>query len=310
MGLVAARSPVDAATLSAPTRGPGPYDTGYGVPISTGFPPFCAPYSEPALSAGPVQFSSQAQPQPVLELSVNYNYNLNDQNDASLFSEPLADFFGNGLLPAGFLIGKPQLLYDKAGDRSGYGRFVQVATAQQPTTHKAWITIGTTYIPEGFLSKADCTFAIDANYQTNGTFTSYYADGPRVGQSATDLVVIAEMKSFADNSPKGAKLWVIPKSAVYNVPYQNCAPPHFPGSTIVRGIGEGFQNSDGTRAVAMVPANSHNTSSSVIYLQLLTSLLQIRPSTLGAKREIDKSGRTSAPPPTTPRTPKSPSNSL
>jgi hypothetical protein len=33
--------------------------------------------------------------------------------------------------------------------------------------------------------------------------------------SGTDLVISAEMKSFADNSAKGPKLWVIPKAQVY-----------------------------------------------------------------------------------------------
>jgi hypothetical protein len=180
----------------------------------------------------------------------------------------LSVFFGNGLLPSGSLFGKPQLLYDKTGDPNGHGRFVLVAAAQKPATHQSWITLGATFI--GYMNNiVDCTVAFDANREANGPPTNYWADEPRVGMSGDSLVVTAEMKSFADNSPKGAKLWVFPKTSVYsvyNVPGLPCPQDRFQPPPVVSAIGEGLQNSDGTRAVAIIPAKNYEVNSSIAYL--------------------------------------------
>jgi len=253
MNLVSFPCRATAAILGAPTRGPGQYDTTSGdIPARS--PLACAPYAEPTLAIGPGQ-----QANGILEQAVNYNYAYYDKTDTQIFTERLADFFGNGLLPPGFLIGKPQLLFDQS-DPYGYGRFVLVASAFKPATHQAWITLGTTFIGTTSYGTSDCTVAIDANRQADGSETSYWADEPRVGEDQTDLIVTAEMKSFANNSSEGAKLWVIPKTQVYNVPLRAC-PSSFRASVFPMG----FQNSDGTRAVGVIPAKSH-ANSSVTYL--------------------------------------------
>jgi hypothetical protein len=262
MGLVSAPGAADAQRLGPPTRGPGQYDTDYGYAPGTGFPPICAPYAEPTLAVG----LDEEELLGSVEQAVNFNYGVYDKTDTQIFTEPLRDFFGNGLLPSGFFIGKPQLLYDQFGDPNG-GRFVQAATAFKPTTHQAWITLGTTFLPAAGSVTTDCTVAIDANRQANGSSTNYWADEPRLGMSGDSLVVTAEMKSFADNSPKGAKLWVIPKTSVYNVPPRPFCPQQaFQPPPVVSRIWQGFQNADGTRAVAIVPANSYAVGNSVTYL--------------------------------------------
>jgi hypothetical protein len=262
MGPVSAPSGAHAQKLGPPTRGPGQYDIAFGFSPGPGFPPVCASYAEPTLAVG----LNEEELLGNLEQAVDNNYGYYDKNDTQIFAEPLADFFGNGLLPSGFLIGKPQLLYDQTGDPNGYGRFVLVAAAVQPARHQAWITLGTTFVPAGGTNPADCTVAIDANREANGSLTNYWPDEPRVGMSRDSLVVTAEMKSFADNSPKGAKLWVIPKTSIYNVPTLPCPQERFQPPPVVSGIGEGFKNSDGTRAVEIIPANSYDVRSSVTYL--------------------------------------------
>jgi hypothetical protein len=257
MGLVSVSGGTHAQNLEPPTRGPGQYDTVSGD-ISARAPLACASYAEPTLAVGLGD---------ALEQAVDNNYGIYDKTDTQIFTEPLSDFFGGGLLPSGFRIGKPQLLYDQSGDPNRYGRFVLVASAFNPATHQSRITLGTTAvstIPPG----TDCTTAFDANRQVNGPPTNYWADEPRVGEDETDLIITAEMKSFADNSPKGAKLWVVPKTSVYNVPGLPCPQTPFHGQPppVVSAIGTGFQNSDGTRAVAMIPAKNYDVTTSTAYL--------------------------------------------
>jgi hypothetical protein len=169
----------------------------------------------------------------------------------SWFQERLADFFANGLLPPNFTIGAPQYTYDATA-----GRFLLVAGASLPTQRQSWDTIGASYFPQGTVGRSDCTFRLDANVLP-GTHTSFYVDEPQIGTTARYVVITADMRSFADNSFQYAKVWVIPKSNLYNVEYQNCP------VSIQYNYWWGLKNPDGTLARNLVAANS---STSVTYL--------------------------------------------
>jgi hypothetical protein len=226
--------------------------------------PTCAPDAEPTIAAGPVQLWQDGNsPQPRVRVVANWNFSDYQENGHGIFSEPLNDLFGNGLIPSNnWGIGEPQLLYDqKEGDPSGYGRFIVVAQANDPTTQRAWITIATTYIPQGYFngnfSINDCTYRVDANLQPDGSSTNE----PRVGVTGDSVVIAANMWTF-DGRFQYAKLWVLPKKNLYNVPYQDCNGR----SPTVSFIQSGLQNADGSAAYAVIPAKSYNASSSVTYL--------------------------------------------
>jgi hypothetical protein len=217
----------------------GQADTDTGWSAST---PAHAPYAAASLAVGAGQ----------LRAAVNWNVGFYQEGSKeSWFQERLADFFGNGLLPPNFGIGSPQYAYDATN-----GRFVIVAAANLATQHRSWITIGSSYSPQGTVGRSDCTFALDANVLP-GTRTQFYVDMPQIGFTRDALVITGTMHSFADNSVQYAKMWVIPKSAIYNVEYQNCP------SSIGYNYWWGLKNQDGTTASAPAPANS-NTS--VTYL--------------------------------------------
>ncbi|MBV8571507.1 MAG: hypothetical protein JO319_12895, partial [Acidobacteriaceae bacterium] len=217
----------------------GQLDTGSGWSAS---PPAHAPWAAASLAAGSGE----------LRAAVNWNVGFYQEgSNESWFQESLADFFGNGLLPANFRIGSPEYTYDVSG-----GRFVIVAGANLPSQRQSWVTIGTTYLPEGTLGRSDCTFALDANVLP-GSRTSLYVDQPQIGMTEQALVIAADMRSFVDGSFQYSKMWVIPKSSLYNVEYQNCP------ASIQYYYWWGLKNGDGTVASSLVPANSN---SSITYL--------------------------------------------
>jgi len=92
--------------------------------------------------------------------------------------------------------------------------------------HKSWVTIGTTYLPQGTVGRSDCTFALDANVLPSSE-TEFYVDAPQVGMTREAVVITAKMRSFANGSFQYAKMWVIPKSSIYssgaNGTYVRCA---------------------------------------------------------------------------------------
>ncbi|MBV8553429.1 MAG: hypothetical protein JOY54_19195 [Acidobacteriaceae bacterium] len=218
----------------------GQFDTDTGWSAST---PVHAPWAAASLAVGSGE----------LRAAVNWNVGFYQEgSNESWFQERLADFFGNGLLPPYFRIGSPQYTYDAAG-----GRFILVAGATLPSQRESWITIGTTYLPQGTVGRSDCTFRLDANVLP-GTHTNFYADEPQIAMTAQYIVVTAEMRSFADGSFQYVKMWVIPKRSVYNVEYQNC-PAYIDQYTYWWAL----KNADGTLVTSLAPANS---SSSVTYL--------------------------------------------
>jgi hypothetical protein len=218
-------------------QGQADTDTGWSAS-----PPAHAPWAAATLAVGGGE----------LRAAVNWNVGFYQEgSNESWFQERLADFFGNGLLPPNFGVGAPQYAYDATG-----GRFVLVASASLPGQHQSWVTIGTTYFPQGTLGRSDCTITLDVNVLPGGR-SDLYVEAPQIGMTAQSLVITGEMHSFANNTFQYTKMWVIPKSSIYNVEYRDC-----PAS-----IGYNYwwelKNADGTLVSALVPANS---SGSVTYL--------------------------------------------
>jgi len=210
----------------------------------TGSPPAYAPWAAATLGVGGGE----------LRAAVNWNVGFYQEgSNESWFQERLADFFGNGLLPPNFGIGAPQYTYDTAG-----GRFVLVAGASLSSTKQSWVTIGTTYLPQGGTGISDCTFTLDANVLPTG-HSNFYVDFPQVGMTEQAVVITGQMRSFTDKSFQYTKMWVIPKSYIYNVEYQNC-----PASSAIHyTYWLGLKNSDGTLVGSLSPANS---TGSITYL--------------------------------------------
>jgi hypothetical protein len=208
----------------------------------TASPPVHAPWAAATLAVGGGE----------LRAAVNWNVGFYQEGaNESWFQERLADFFGNGLLPPNFGIGAPQYSYDATG-----GRFVLVAGANLASQHQSWVTIGTTYLPQGTAGRSDCTFALDANVLPGG-HSNFYVDVPQIGMTEEALVITGQMRSFADKSFQYTKMWVIPKNSIYNVEYQSCP------ASIQYTYWWGLKNPDGTIVSSLAPANS---TGSVTYL--------------------------------------------
>lgn len=187
-----------------------------------------------------------------LRAAVNWNVGFYQEgSNESWFQERLADFFGNGLLPPYSGVGAPQYAYDATG-----GRFVLVAGASLPSQHRSWVTIGTTYLPQGTVGRSDCTFAVDANVLPGG-HSDLYVDAPQIGMTEQAVVITGAMRSFADHTFQYTKMWVIAKRDIYNVEYQNCP------ASIQYTYWWGLKNPDGTIVSSLAPANS---TGSITYL--------------------------------------------
>jgi hypothetical protein len=218
-------------------QGQADTDTGW-----TASPPAQAPWAAATLAVGSGE----------LRAGVNWSVGFyHVGSNESWFQERLADFFGNGLLPPNFRIGSPQYIYDALGSR-----FVLVAGANLMSQQQSWVTIGSTYLPQGQVGRSDCTIAIDANVLP-GRHTNFYVDMPQIGMTRDAIVITGIMRSFSDNAFQYAKLWVIPKSSIYNAEYQNCP------SSIQYTYWWDLKNPDGTIASSPAVAKSNE---SITYL--------------------------------------------
>ncbi|HEY7391547.1 MAG TPA: hypothetical protein VH640_23730 [Bryobacteraceae bacterium] len=217
----------------------GQEDTNSGWSAS---PPAHAPWAAATLAVGGSE----------LRAAVNWNVGFyHEGSNESWFQESVTDFFGNGLLPPYSRVGAPQYTYDAT-----VGRFVLVAAANLPSQHRSWVVIGTSYLPQGTVGRSDCTFALDANVLP-GSHSDMYVDVPQIGMTEQALVITGGMRYFADNSFQYTKMWVIPKSTIYNVEYQGCP------TSIQYAYWWGLKNPDGTIVSALAPANSNG---SITYL--------------------------------------------
>jgi hypothetical protein len=109
----------------------------------------------------------------------------------------------------------------------------------------------------------DCLFVIDANSMAaNVPSTSYWADEPRVGVSENSLFITADMRASDSNSTfQYSKLWMIPKTNVYNSPTGSC-----PRENVGYYFWNGLQNGDGTFAYQVIPVKTYDYNDPTGYL--------------------------------------------
>jgi hypothetical protein len=252
-----------AASLGLDASWPGQADTEIGMLPAPTQNALCVSDAYPTLAAGflagPAPFTGHK-----LHLATTNNYgvwpesgNLDEANQI-----PIQGFF-DGILPGtNWSSGYPELLYDATGGQDGFSRFIMVASAISTTQPpRSWIMVGASAVGAGDI--ADCVYAFEVN---EGTSSIYAAEAPHVGLTKDSLVLTADMFDFANGSIgnfKYAKLWVIPKSRIYNIPHQTCFPKPVPFEI---SWSQGLQNPDGSFARSVVPAKSYDTASHSTYL--------------------------------------------
>ena len=171
--------------------------------------------------------------------------------------QDLASLFFQAGAPAGYTVTQPQMLRDLSPIQfSGqptqmWDRYVIIAHAVNFNTKGSYIGISTTrYNLAG--EAGQCISWLNVNdSQTSGM----YADLPWVGMSGNALLIAANLYSFNDNSFQYAKMWMIPKTAVYNDPSSGTCPA-FSASTLVLNM----PNSDGSLPFSVIPAKSYDTA--------------------------------------------------
>jgi hypothetical protein len=168
----------------------------------------------------------------------------------------LSDWLGGAVPPnQGFTLSQPQLLHDQQGDPHGFDRYLLVATANSWKTQQSRLALAV----NKYLGPVDygtpCTFSFDANYLPNSPPTRYYVDEPRLGMSRKAVIITANLYAFADNSFQYAKIWVLPKSRLYDQPNEGTCPT----SDVVSKYVWNLKNADGTTAFSVVPAKSYQT---------------------------------------------------
>src|SRR6516162_3891994 len=238
----------ESQTLKPEIDWDGQYDTAIGWYPHAGFPPMCAASGQPSIAVSNGD---------VIHIAGNFNYGTFQRDGTNVFQEEIATFFGSGLLPSNFDIGTPELLYDDNNNR-----FITADGAWHVGTEQAWITVGTSAVQPPYAATTDCTYKIDANLLPGAGPTNMYPTDVRVGLNADSIQITANMHNFTDGKFQYSKLWVLPKSAVYNVPLHNC-PLVSPNPSFVAW---GFKMPDGTTASDVIPTKSHDASSSVNYL--------------------------------------------
>jgi hypothetical protein len=117
-------------------------------------------------------------------------------------------------------------------------------------------------VPPAYPGTTDCTYKIDANLLPGEGPTNLYATDARAAVDEDSILITANMHNFTDSKFQYSKMWVVPKSAVYNAPLHNC-PLVSPNPSFVAW---GFKMPDGTIASDVVPAKSYDTNSPVTYL--------------------------------------------
>jgi hypothetical protein len=168
----------------------------------------------------------------------------------------LAGVFNN-FLPAGYYVTQPQVLRDTSplqlpGLTETADRYVIVAVAYNPSTQASRIYISSTKYDLASVYD-QCVLWFDVNDSPD---TRLWADSLKVGTSGNALVFTANILSYSDNSFQYAKLWMLPKAAVYNDPsLGSCPRPTVPPSLVLN-----MPNADGSLPVSVIPTQNADGS--------------------------------------------------
>jgi hypothetical protein len=149
----------------------------------------------------------------------------------------------------GFGLAQPQLLHDL--DDRGFDRYLLAASANSWSTHQSQIAIEVNKYLGDVDNGNTCVQAFDANYLPGASPTNFYADELRIGNTDNAIVLAGNMYGFSDNQFKYSKVWVLPKSELYNGYLQDCPLVQHPY------FSWGLTNPDGSLAESIVPAHSY-----------------------------------------------------
>ncbi|MBV9602491.1 MAG: hypothetical protein JOZ87_37320 [Chloroflexi bacterium] len=244
-----------ASALAAPAAPPGStlqlvsayqglIDTQEGSTWSSGAN---APFAEPTIARG--EGGDQ------LQMAADWNFGrlfgpAGGTDHYGNFNDSLGDWAG-GALPQneGFSVAQPQLLHDL--DDRGFDRYLLAASATSWSTHQSKIAIAV----NKYLGDVDygntCVQSLDANFLPGASPTNFYVDELRIGNTDNGIVMAGNMYGFDDNQFKYSKVWVLPKSELYNGYMQDCPlvqHAYFDWS---------LTNPDGSLATSVVPAHSY-----------------------------------------------------
>ena len=210
-------------TLQLRTSFAGQYDTDLGWRPTYGTPSRHYPDAAPTIAAG--QYEGQTRLFLGTYNSLGQFFNaLQGPDNIHNAQQDLASVFGG--VSAGYLVTQAQILRDLSPVQLPgqpvqlWDRYVIAARANNPNTNRSYIVFSVTrYNPAG--EAGQCTYWFDTNdSQTNGM----YADSPRVNTNGNALLLTANMYSFSDNSFQYAKLWMYPKTSIYNDPSLGACP--------------------------------------------------------------------------------------
>jgi hypothetical protein len=186
----------------------------------------------------------------------NFFNALQGNNDISNGQQDLASVFA-GFLPTGFSITQPQVLRDSSPfelpDFTGTAdRYVIIGVARNANTQESRIYISATQYT-GASVYSQCLYWFNVNDTPD---SGLWAASPRLGMSANALLLTANMYSSSDNSFQYAKLWMLPKTSVYNDPSLGTCPAAAVPANLVLNM----PNSDGSLPFSVAPARSFDNS--------------------------------------------------
>jgi hypothetical protein len=242
LALPVSASAQSSSTLQRLVSFPLQYDTAMGWRPTFGTPSAHRIYAEPTVAAG------SAYGQTALLVGANNSIGqfygaLNGSDNFHNSQQDLASVFG-GLLPAGFAVTQPQVFRETYPSLPN-DRWVILAVGNKLSTKESGIFISATqYLPNG-LVLAQCLARFNVNDPPDA---GLYADHPHLGNSGNALLVAADLYSYSDNSFQYAKVWMFPKTAIYNNPATGLCPTFTqPNSLVLKNF------------FGVVPARSYDT---------------------------------------------------
>jgi hypothetical protein len=236
------------ATLQQQTSFAAQYDTVNGWLPAPGNNELHYPLAEPTIAAG--QVDGQTRLLVGANNSIGNFFNaLQGNDDYRDTQQSLASVFG-GLLPAGYVLTQPVVLRESFP--SGFDRYVIAAVAKNYTTQQSRIVISASQYTGPVLG-SQCLVSFDVNDSPD---TSLFADAPRLGNSGNALLMTANLYSYSDSSFQYTKLWMFPKTSIYNDPSLGTCP----GAPTINSLVLNMPNSDGSLPFSVIPARSFDSS--------------------------------------------------